>query len=412
MESIESEKLTGLLQNLQDRLAELDRRAADLSVREEALLQREHQVANLTQAEAERRVLLRAAESLQREIKHREVELEAQLEHAARQKLLTVMERQTAAVATEATMAVVSLPNDEIKGRLIGRDGRNIRSFEQVTGVDLIIDDTPGVVTVSSFDPVRRETARVALINLMLDGRIHPARIEELYEQAQAQMSKSIREAGIEAAREAEVQLPTALIETVGHLRFRQTYGQNGLAHSIEVALIGASIAGELGFDESDTRIAGFLHDIGKVLGPEYGPSHALAGMEFVRPFGFSGRVLNAIGAHHNEIEPTSPEAQIVIIADKLSAARPGARRGNLEHYVTRMSELESIASAYPGVDRAFAVQAGRELRVFVKPLEVNDDQTRQVAEDLSRAIQSQHSFPGSIKVVVIREYRVQSNSR
>lgn len=331
----------------------------------------------------------------------------------ARDVILQAMERVHVELATESTVAIVPLPNEEMKGRIIGREGRNIRAFEQITGAELIIDDTPETAVVSCFDPVRRETARLTLMNLMVDGRIHPARIEEIHAAASAELGRTMSVAGADAAREAGVLgLPQPVIEQIGRLRFRSSYAQNVLAHSVEVAGLATILAHETGSNVECARVAGFLHDIGKGLGPEFEGPHALTGMEFLRRHGLGENVLHAVGAHHREIEPQTIEAHLVILADSLSATRPGARRENLEHYLKRMTKLETMAAECAGVDRAYAVQAGRELRVFVRPEQIDDAQANKLAKDLASRISSEAEIPGQVRVTVIRESRVTEVAR
>jgi ribonuclease Y len=333
----------------------------------------------------------------------------ADAERKARKVVLDVMQRNVVDYVTEATLAVVELPSDEMKGRIIGREGRNIRAFEQVTGVDLIIDETPEAVLISCFDPVRRETARLALMNLMVDGRIHPGRIEELHEKAQTEVARIVHEAGERAAERANVHgLPPRIIETLGRLRFRTSYAQNVLDHSVEVSRLAGSLASELGLSAEIAKRAGLLHDIGKALSQEWEGPHALTGMDFLRSLGEREPILHAVGAHHYEIEPTTPEAILVIIADSISAARPGARRENLENYLKRLATLEGLANSFPGVDRSYAVQAGREIRLIVKPHEVDDLGAAKLANEVAKRIESELEYPGQIKVTVIRETRVQ----
>lgn len=328
-------------------------------------------------------------------------------EREAKRRLITIMERMSAQTVAEGASTLVPLPSEDMKGRLIGKEGRNIRAFEQITGVDLIIDDTPEAVTLSSFDPIRRETARMTLLNLILDGRIHPQRIEELFQKAQTEMERNSRDAGWKAAEDAGVHnLPEPVIEVLGKLRFRTAYAQNVLEHSVETAHLSALIAEETSADVAAARKAGLLHDIGKALGPEWEGPHALAGMEFLKRHEKDERVLNAVGAHHHEIEPLFAESFCVITADTISATRPGARRDSLETYVKRLEELEAIAVQHTGVDRAFAIQAGREVRVLVKPDQVNDDQARDLARRIARQIKQSSAFSGTIKVTVIRETR------
>jgi ribonucrease Y len=310
---------------------------------------------------------------------------------------------------TEATLAVVELPSEDMKGRIIGREGRNIRAFEQVTGVDLIVDETPEAVVISCFDPIRREVARLTLMNLMLDGRIHPGRIEELHEKAQAEVERMVLDAGERAVERANVSgLPPKVVETMGKLRFRTSYAQNVLDHSVEVARLCEGLAAELGLNVEVAKRAAFLHDIGKALGPEYEGPHALTGMEFLRGQGEREAVLHAVGAHHFEIEPTTAEAIAVIVSDTISASRPGARRENLENYIKRLSSLEQLANSFEGVARSYAVQAGREIRLIVKPTEVDDLAAARLANEVARRIEKDLEYPGQIKVTVIRETRVQ----
>jgi ribonuclease Y len=342
-----------------------------------------------------------------RRAKEAESQLMVDVDRRARKHLLDVMQRSIVDYVTEATIAVVEIPNEEMKGRIIGREGRNIRSFEQITGVDLIIDETPEAVVISSFDPVRREIARLALMNLMIDGRIHPGRIEELHEKATQEVSRMIREAGERAATRANVSgLTPRVIETLGKLRFRTSYAQNVLDHSVEVSRMAENIAHELGLNPEVAKRAGLLHDIGKALGPEFEGPHALTGMEFLRSQNERESVLHAVGAHHYEIEPNSPEAVAVIIADTISAARPGARRENLENYFKRLTTLEALANDFPGVHRSYAVQAGREIRLIVKPDELDDLGAARLAAAVAKKIETDLDYPGQVKVTVIREFR------
>lgn len=374
---------------------------------EESLLR----VANWSKEEARESYLAQVED----EFRSNAAELASRLERDAVEKaaqtakktVLDIMERSTVEYVTEATIAVANLPTEDMKGRIIGREGRNIRAFEQVTGVDLIIDDTPEAVLISCFDPVRRETARLALMNLMVDGRIHPGRIEELYEKAQLEVQRTIEEAGVRAVRESLVgPLPPKIVEMMGRLRFRTSYAQNVLDHSVETAHLSAMLAAELKFNEHDARLAGFLHDIGKGLGSEHEGPHALTGMEFLRDQGIGEPILNAVGAHHADVEPATPISKIVIIADSISAARPGARRENLDNYIKRLESLELLANSFDGVERSYAMQAGRELRLIVKPAEIDDLGAARLAHEVARKIESQMDFPGQIKVTVIRETR------
>ena len=368
-------------------------------------------VAALTKDEARDLILSNISteftEIAAKKAKEIEAEAVADAERRAKKTVLDVIQRSAVDYVTEATLAVVELPSEDMKGRIIGREGRNIRAFEQVTGVDLIIDETPEAVVISCFDPVRRETARLALMNLMVDGRIHPGRIEELYEKAQQEVDRMIKDAGERAIERSNVPgLPAKAIETMGRLRFRTSYAQNVLDHSVEVSRLCGNLAAELGLNVEVAKRAGLLHDIGKALGPEWEGPHALTGMEFLRGLGEKPQVLNAVGAHHHEIEPESPEAILVIVADTLSAARPGARRENLENYLKRLTSLEQLANSFPGVDRSYAVQAGREVRLIVKPDELDDLAAARLAAEVARRIENELEYPGQIKVTVIRETR------
>ena len=343
----------------------------------------------------------------------RAAQIEAMATQEAEEKaariLLGVMERTSVACVTESSVSVIRLASEDLKGRIIGREGRNIRAFEQVAGVDLIVDDTPEAVTISSFDPVRRECARIALLALLEDGRIQPASIEEHYRQAQEAVECEIRDAGRHAAERAGiVGLAAPILNAMGRLKFRTSFAQNVLDHSVETAALAATLAAELGLNVETARVAGFLHDIGKALGTEFEGPHALVGMEFLRREGVKGAILNAVGAHHREIEPESPEAEIVIVADSISASRPGARRESLDNYVKRLDQLEKIANEFPGVERSYAVQAGREIRVLVKPEQVDDLEAARLASKIARRIEAEMQYPGQIRITVIRETRIQ----
>ncbi|MFN3422114.1 MAG: ribonuclease Y [Armatimonadota bacterium] len=432
------EELIRWERRLSQREEQIDRRMNQIEQREQAIRQEEARIQNLkqeveelhqkAQAELERIaeltpeqarqiVLARVEEELQAEIARRIYEAEEQIkqeaEERARKIIATAMQRCAVEVASEMTVTVVSLPSEEMKGRIIGREGRNIRTFELLTGVDLIVDDTPEAVVISCFDPIRRETARLALEMLIADGRIHPARIEEVVEKARQEMEQRILRAGQDAARAAGVDnLPEGLLKLLGRLKFRTSYGQNVLDHSVEVAHLAGMMAEELKVNSKIARRAGLLHDIGKALDHHMEGSHIEIGAEILRRYGEPEEVIHAVVAHHGDVQPQSVEATLVLIADALSASRPGARRESFEAYIRRLEQLESIAKSFPGVDKAYVIQAGREVRVIVKPDQIDDIMASKLARDIATRIQQETQFPGQIKVTVIREVRAVEYAR
>ena len=342
-----------------------------------------------------------------------EVKAREEADRRARRILTTAIQRLASDVVSESTVSVVELPNDEMKGRIIGREGRNIRHLESVTGTSLIVDDTPEAVSVSSFEPVRREVARITLETLVADGRIHPASIEEAYEKARSEVEQSVQDAGEWALVETGVsRMHSELITLMGRLKYRTSYGQNVLNHLVETAHIAAMLAAELGVDSAPVKRAALLHDIGKAVTHEVEGSHALIGAEIARRFGEDPAVVHGIEAHHNEVEPRTILAVIVQAADTVSAARPGARRETLEGYVKRLERLESLASEFSGVDHVFALQAGREVRVVVDPGDVTDLEARELSRGIARKLEEDLQYPGQIQVTVIREFRATDFAR
>ena len=374
-------------------------------------------IAKLSKEEARKQVMKKVEETMTKEIslyiKEREDEAKLEVDKKAKNLLAISMQRYAADLANEQTVTVVALPNDELKGRIIGREGRNIRTIEAITGVDLIIDDTPEAVVLSSFDPLRREIARVTLENLLKDGRIHPTRIEELYDKVSKEMKQKIIEYGNDSLFELGItKVDPALIEIIGKLHFRTSYGQNALEHSKEVAHLAGLLASELGENVALAKRAGLLHDLGKAIDHEIEGSHVEIGVDLAKKFNEHETVINSIASHHGDTEAKSTIAVIVAIADALSASRPGARNDSLENYIKRLEQLEKVANDLPGIDKTYAVQAGRELRVIVKPEEIDDLGAHKVARDVKEKIESTMQYPGTIKVTVIRETRAQEEAR
>lgn len=389
-------------------LATLQEEAERLRERQLAELQR---VAELSAEDARKLLLTKLEHELEREsalmIKQAEQEARAIADKKAREIVTTAIQRCAVDHCVEGTVSVVTLPSDDMKGRIIGREGRNIRALENATGIDLIIDDTPEAVVLSSFDPVRREIARRALEALIADGRIHPQRIEEQVEKARRDVEAQMKEDGEAALLEVGVQgVHPELVKTLGRLRYRTSYGQNVLAHSKEVCYLATMIAEELGANVQVAKRAALMHDLGKAVSHEMEGSHAVNGADMAAKYGESPAVVHAIRAHHNDEEPTTVEAVICLLADAISAARPGARRENIDIYVKRLQKLEEIANSFPGVERTFAIQAGREIRVMVQPEVVDDAMAHKIAREMASRIQSEMEYPGMIKVTVIRETR------
>ncbi|MCS6859469.1 MAG: ribonuclease Y [Abditibacteriales bacterium] len=417
-------------EGLERRLQGLEKRERHLTLREQelnrareevmALREKERQelerIAGLTSQQA-KEMLLKAVEEESRQemallIRKLEERAREEADKQARKIVTLAIQRCCVDQAAETSVSVVPLPNEDMKGRIIGREGRNIRAFESLTGVDLIIDDTPEAVVISAFDPVRREIARTALEALVNDGRIHPGRIEDVVLKARAQVESKIREMGERACLETGVTLPLPLMEMLGRLHFRSSYGQNVLAHSIEVSHLAAMMAAEVKADVTVARRAGLLHDLGKAVDHKMEGTHVSIALDLLRRYNENERVIHAVEAHHGDVEPIYVEDILVMAADAISSSRPGARRESLETYVRRLEKLEEIADSFPGVDKSFAIQAGRELRIVVKPDEVDDLLALQLSRDIAKRIEQEVQYPGEIKVTVIRETRAVDYAR
>jgi ribonuclease Y len=418
-------------ENLEKRLESVENQERSVVNRERGLLDKEKEldleqekwtkelerISGLSAAEAKKLLI----QSLENEAMHEAqvkinlIEQEAQVtaERKARDIIVSTIQRIATDVSSEVTVSTVSLPNDEMKGRIIGREGRNIRTLETLTGVDIIIDDTPEAVIISCFDPIRKEIARVSLERLISDGRIHPARIEEIVQKVTKEISQTIYEEGEKVLFELGIHnMNPEGTRALGRLHFRTSYGQNVLSHSKEVALVAGALAAEIGADIEACKRAALLHDIGKGVETDGDGNHAEIGMDLARKIGEDPRVVNAVGAHHNDVEPSSLEAVVVQIADAISASRPGARRETLDNYLKRLENLEKIAEGFQGVDKAYAIQAGREVRIMVNNDEVNDDGAKILAKNIAKKIESELKYPGRIKVMIIRETRIVEYAR
>lgn len=407
-----SDNLERKEENLVKKLKEAEQKQAEIEEVKKNQVEILEKISGFTEAQAKDYILAEVDEKLDREkatkILEAQEQIKDQSDEMARRIVTTAIQRCAAERTTEATVSVVQLPNDEMKGRIIGREGRNIRAIEAVTGVDLIIDDTPETITISCFEPVRREIARLTMERLIQDGRIHPARIEETYEKCKKEVNQTIKQTGERAVLDAGVTgIHPELVKLLGRLKYRTSYGQNVLDHSLEVCYFSGLIASEIGADVKQAKRAGLLHDIGKAIDHEMEGSHVQLGADAAKKYRESEPVVHAIRAHHGDVEPKTTVAFIVQAADAISAARPGARRENIENYIKRLEKLEEIANSFDGVDNSFAIQAGREIRIMVKPEKISDDQMVILAHDVAQRIEEELEYPGQIKIHVVRESRV-----
>jgi len=405
------ERLEQRERKLAQRQSDLDKRTNSLEKIEQQRMAELSRVAEMTREDAKKLLVdgveKDAREDMARKIRQVEAEAKEEAEKRARELITLAVQRVASDQVSEISVSTIPLPADEMKGRIIGRAGRNIRAIEKATGVDIVVDDTPEAVTISSFDPIRREVARVALSKLILDGRIHPARIEKLVEDARAEVNQTIKEEGERAALEAGVPgLHPEIIKLLGRLKFRSSYGQNQHAHAVESARLAGILAAELGADVKTAKMGGLLHDLGKAIDHEFEGTHAQLGADFAKRYGVPDKVVNIIRSHHHEEDQQSLEAIIVESADAISGARPGARRESLETYLKRVKDLEDIANSFPGVSQSYAIQAGREIRIVVKPEEIDDLASIRLSKDIAKKVEESMQYPGQIRVTVIRETR------
>ena len=404
-------------EKLSERLDEIQEEKSKVEEIRKEQLDKLEKISKYSKEKAREQVMAMVKEQMSKEIaeyiRERENEAKLEMDNKAREMIVASMQRYAADIASDQTVTVVDLPNDEMKGRIIGREGRNIRTIEAITGVDLIIDDTPEAIVLSSFDPLRREIARVTLDSLIKDGRIHPTRIEELYDKTCKDIQKQIVKFGQDTVMQLGLgKFDPELIETIGKLHFRTSYGQNALQHSKEVAELSGLLAGELGENVNLAKRAGLLHDIGKAIDHEIEGSHVDIGVDIAKKYHENDVVINAIASHHGDTQATNVISVVVAIADALSASRPGARNDSLENYIQRLSQLEEVGNKIKGVEKAFAVQAGRELRVIVKPEEISDLEAHKVAREVKEQIEANMKYPGTIKITVVRETRAQEEAK